>query len=148
VTEPLHLPFRDVTQVPRLLLLGQATSDDLVATLAESEQIELVGRASTADEALRLLADLEPDLILVDIDEESLRDGQAIGRILAARPEAAAVGFTRDADAPWIGDAVRSGLTAVVTLTDGSGEQLVADVCVLAANLGSRPGTTPPAGSR
>jgi DNA-binding NarL/FixJ family response regulator len=148
VTEPLHLPFRDAThQVPRLLLLGPATSEDLVAVLAESDLVELVGSASTTDAALRLLVELEPDLVLMDIDEESLRTGQAIGRILAARPKVAVVGFTRDPDAPWIGDAVRSGLTAAVTLTDGGGEQLVADVCVLAANLGARPETNPPAGS-
>jgi DNA-binding NarL/FixJ family response regulator len=148
VTEPLHRPIPDATRVPRLLVLGKPSSDDLVVALVESEQVELVGVASTTDEALRLLGEFEPDLVLMDIDEEALRNGQAVGRLLAARPDVIVVGVTRNAEAPWIGDAVRGGLTAVVTLTDGGGEQLVADVCVLAANLGARPEADRPTGSR
>lgn len=140
MTEPVQQPFHDHDiQIPRLLLLGRPSQVDLVASLTESEQVRFVGEVSSTDEALRLLDELEPDLVLVDLDEEDTRADQPVGRIIAVRPGVMVVGMTRDTDAPWVGEAVRDGVTAVVSLSeDRGGEQLVADVCVLAATLGAR----------
>jgi DNA-binding NarL/FixJ family response regulator len=140
VPEPVPLPYHDdAIQVPRILLLGRPSQEDVVASLTKSEHVSLVGKVSSTDEALRLLDELEPDLVLIDLDEEDTRADQPVGRIIAARPGVPVVGVTRDTDAPWVGEAVREDLTAVVSLSeDRGGEQLVADVCVLAATLGAR----------
>lgn len=149
MTEPVNLPFPDdVSRVPRLLLLIQPGNGDLLPSLTESEQVELVGNATSADEALRLLDELEPDLVVIDLDDDGTRADQAASRIITARTEVLVVGLTRDTDAPWVGEAVRDGLTAVVSLSEGEEEQLVAEVCVLAATLGARPGETPSSSGR
>ena len=147
--EPVNLPFPDdVIRVPRLLLLIQPGKGDLLPSLAESEQVELVGNASSSDEALRLLVELDPDLVLVDLDDDGSRADQSVSRIIAARPGVLVVGLTRDPGAPWVGEAVRDGLAAVVSLSEGEEDQLVAEVCVLAATLGARPGETPSSSGR
>jgi DNA-binding NarL/FixJ family response regulator len=149
VTEPVHQPFPDdVIRVPRLLLLGQLSNGDLLPKLVESEQVEFVGNASSADEALRLLVELHPDLVLVDLDDDGSRTDQSVSRIVAARTGVLVIGLTRDPAAPWVGQAIRDGLAAVVSLSEGGAEQLVAEVCVLAATLGARPGETPSSSGR
>ena len=149
MTEPVHQPFPDdVIRVPRILLLGQLSNGDLLPSLVESEQVEFVGNASSADEALRLLVELHPDLVLVDLDDDGSRTDQSVSRIIAARTGVLVIGLTRDPGAPWVGQAIRDGLAAVVSLSEGGAEQLVAEVCVLAATLGARPGETPSSSGR
>jgi AmiR/NasT family two-component response regulator len=139
MSEPLPLPLPGrASNVPRLLLLGQPSDADLVDSLAESEQVEFIGKQHTTEEALGHIDGFSPDVVLVNIDDERLR--RELGQVIAARPGVLFVGLTGNREAPWVGETVASGLSAVVTLSEaGGGEQLVADVCVLAMKLGAQP---------
>lgn len=147
MTQSFRLSRQPAAQTPRLLLLGQAERDDLASTLAQSEQIAFVGAAPTVDEALHLVEALQPDLVLVDLDEESLRADRAVEQTRAL-PGIVVVGMTRSAKAPWVGEAVRSGVDAVVNLSEEGGKHLVADVSALAASLGAPPREDQPTDDR
>jgi DNA-binding NarL/FixJ family response regulator len=60
--------------------------------LLERQGIEIVGVASSSDEALRLAQELQPELALVDIDLGAERD---FADLIAASP---AVGFVAKSD--------------------------------------------------
>lgn len=123
---------------PRLLLVVQAPQDELVSALVESEQIEFVGVASSTSEALELAGELEPNLVLVDIDDRELREGGTISRLLAQGRPVQLVGMTREPGAPWIREAVQAGVTATVTRSSGGGDaQLVTDVVLLVSEVGA-----------
>jgi DNA-binding NarL/FixJ family response regulator len=133
-----HSAMEPLRAAPRCLLVSGTSSEDILQTLLDSEQLDLVGQASSTSEALDLLSDLEPDLVLVDIDEEEVRNQRTVERILSARPGTIVVGLTHRPGAPWITDMVQSGLRAVVTADrERGGADVVTDVLLLTAQLGS-----------
>lgn len=63
--------------------------------LLESEQdVLIVGEAGTAEEALRVVQELQPDVILMDIGLPDLSGIEAATRIREIRPQAAVVALT------------------------------------------------------
>lgn len=65
----------------------------LASLVAEIGDVELVGQASTGDEALELNGDLVPDVVLLDVRMPGM-DGVELARRLAATAEPPAVIFT------------------------------------------------------
>jgi two-component system, NarL family, nitrate/nitrite response regulator NarL len=97
----------------RVLLVDD--SEDFLASatrLLESQGLEVVGRAGSGKEALELVDQLDPDLVLVDI-ELGQEDGIALTHALRARtPEAAIVltsAYERDDLAELIGGSSAAG---------------------------------------
>jgi DNA-binding NarL/FixJ family response regulator len=66
----------------------------LKAMLASGENFETVGEASTGEEAVRLAAELRPDVILMDIQMPGLNGIEATRRILKSNPEVGIVVVT------------------------------------------------------
>jgi two-component system response regulator NreC len=63
--------------------------------LLESEQdVQIVGEAGTAREALQAVENLEPDVVLMDIGLPDLSGIEAAERIRSIRPQAAVVALT------------------------------------------------------
>jgi DNA-binding NarL/FixJ family response regulator len=58
----------------------------IVALLQTAEDIEVVGEASTGDEAIELALDLVPDVVLTDLRMPGVNGDEATARILAQRP--------------------------------------------------------------
>ncbi|MDQ1403185.1 MAG: two-component system, NarL family, response regulator DegU [Actinomycetota bacterium] len=75
----------------------------------ENEGFEVVGEAADGEEAVRLTAELLPDIILMDVSMPVLDGVAATQRIHAEFPQIPVVILTMHADQSVLGDAVRAG---------------------------------------
>jgi len=83
--------------------------EGLVAVLEDQTDFEVVGSTGSAEEALSLAGDLQPDVILLDLELPGMSGVEAIPRILQAHPETRVLVFTAyDTDERVFG-AIRAG---------------------------------------
>lgn len=59
----------------------------IVALLSSEPDIEVVGEATSGDEAVELALELGPDLVLMDLRMPGLNGDEATARVLAERPD-------------------------------------------------------------
>lgn len=64
----------------------QIVRGGIVALLESTTDLEVVGQAANGIEAVRLAAELEPDLVLMDLRMPAMDGDEATSRILAAQP--------------------------------------------------------------
>jgi len=77
------------------------------------ERFELVGHACDGDEGVRLVAELRPDAVLMDLHMPVLGGVAATRKIVAADPDACVIAFTASRD-PGEHEAVRRAGAAAV----------------------------------
>jgi DNA-binding NarL/FixJ family response regulator len=81
----------------------------LIAALEDEPDFEVVGGASSAEEALALVKQLEPELVLLDLELPGIDGVEAIPRLIEASPSSRVLVFTAyDTDERVLG-AVKSG---------------------------------------
>jgi DNA-binding NarL/FixJ family response regulator len=95
----------------------------LRALLASHPELRLVGEATSGVEAVRLAAELRPDLILMDLHMPGGDGISAIRQIVAARPESRILVVTMFDDDESVFAAVRAGARGYV-LKDTDDEEL------------------------
>ena len=81
----------------------------LRALLRSAADLDLVGDAATGDEAIRLAADLQPDIILMDINMPGVNGIEATRRILTASPHIGILMLTMFEDDDSVFAAMRAG---------------------------------------
>jgi DNA-binding NarL/FixJ family response regulator len=81
----------------------------LVSTLEDEPDFQVVGAASSAEEALTLAAWLRPDLVLLDLELPGLGGVEAIPGLLAASPGSRVLVFTAYDTEERVLSAVRAG---------------------------------------
>ena len=64
----------------------QIVRGGIVALLQSTDDLEVVGQAANGIEAVRLTAELEPELVLMDLRMPAMDGDEATARILAAQP--------------------------------------------------------------
>jgi len=96
----------------------------LKAMLASGENLETVGEASTGEEAVRLAAELRPDVILMDIQMPGLNGIEATRRILKSNPEVGIVVVTMFEEDDSVFAAMRAGARGYVLKGADAGEVL------------------------
>jgi DNA-binding NarL/FixJ family response regulator len=83
--------------------------DGLRALLRAAPETELVGEATTGDEAIALAASLQPDVILMDIQMPGIGGIEATRQIVQASPHIAVLVVTMFGDDPSVFAAMRAG---------------------------------------
>ncbi len=84
------------------------------AVLADHPEIEIVGEAVDGEEAVRLAAELEPDVVLMDIGMPKLDGIEAARQIRAHRPATRVVAFTGLEDEDSVEKMLEAGATSFV----------------------------------
>lgn len=83
--------------------------EGIKALLAVTEDIEIVGEAEDGDAALQKTQELQPDVILMDINMPELNGIRATGQILEKRPQTRIIMLTMLEDDASVFQAMRAG---------------------------------------
>jgi len=100
------------------------TRAGIQSTLADSEEVEIVGEASTGEEAVERVAELHPDVVFMDVHMPGMGGIEATRIIREEHPGTRVILFTVDDTRPAIADAIQAG-GAGYLLKDVSAAELV-----------------------
>ena len=115
-----------LSSVLRVLLVDDHTLvlDGLASRLELEENIEIIGTASNGLEALEKAAELNPDLVLMDVSMPVLNGLEATKRFKAEQPDIKILMLSMHNDKEYILSLIQSGANGYV-LKDVSSEELV-----------------------
>jgi DNA-binding NarL/FixJ family response regulator len=104
----------------------------LARVLGTAPDLQIVAQASDGNEALELLTQVEPDVILMDLSMPGMDGITATRRILARRPQACVVALTSFGDRDRVITMVDAGARGYL-VKDGDPEELVSAIRAAAA---------------
>jgi DNA-binding NarL/FixJ family response regulator len=120
-------------------MIGVLVADDhplvrqgLRAVLDSADDIALLGEAGDGEAAVRLAAELAPDVVVMDLQMPGLHGIEATRRILAGRPEVAVIVLTMFEDDDTVFAAVAAGAAGYL-LKGADGADIVTAVRAAAA---------------
>ena len=96
--------------------------DGLTTVLSLLPDVEVVGEASDGEQAVRLVAETLPDVVLMDLRMPVLDGVAATAEILRSRPETAVLVLTTYSDDASIAGALRAGARGYLTKDAGRAE--------------------------
>ena len=103
--------------------------------LAQQLNLTVVGEASTGANALKLAAELAPDLIVMDVHLPDMNGVEATRRILGVLPSAKVVVFSGDADRSLVDGALQAGACGYIWKQSAVDELIRAIEIVMAGKL-------------
>lgn len=113
----------------RVLICDDQTvvREGLAAILSTDPEIEVVGLAGDGREALDLVAETSPDVVLMDLKMPGLNGVQATQRLSREYPTVYVLVLTTFADDAWVLDSIRAGASGYL-LKDTRRDELVAAI--------------------
>ena len=115
--------------------------DGLRSLLERSNDLKVVGQASDGLSAVRLAADLSPDLVIMDISLPGLNGIDATRRILEVNPRVKVIALSMHKDGRYIAEALKSGAAGYL-LKESAFDELTAAIrsvmkgtCFLSASI-------------
>lgn len=91
----------------------------MLAEMLELDGFEVVGRAGSGDEAVRLATDTEPDVIVMDLKMPGIDGLETTRRIKETRPGQAVILYTAYLDPVIEAEAKQAGVTLCLGKIDG-----------------------------
>src|SRR5436190_14007616 len=120
-------PFLRRTSVPmRILVVDDhpVTLDGLKSTLATSDEVEIVGQATTGEEAVDAVSQLHPDVVFMDVRMPGMGGIEATRLIREENPATRVILFTVEESRQAIAEAIQAGVSGYL-LKDVTAEELV-----------------------
>jgi DNA-binding NarL/FixJ family response regulator len=113
----------------RVLIVDDQTvvREGLAAILSTDPEIEVVGLAGDGQEALALVAEVQPDVVLMDLKMPVLNGVQATQRLRRSHPDVYILVLSTYAADQWVFDALRAGAAGYL-LKDTRRDELIAAV--------------------
>jgi two-component system response regulator NreC len=103
--------------MPRRILIADdhgVLRAGLHALLNDERDLEVVGQAADSDEALRLARELEPDIVLMDIDMPGCGGIEATRQLMELRPNPCVLILTVHEDKSLLQAAIRAGAAGYI----------------------------------
>ena len=107
-------------------------AEALQVILASDRRLDVVGLASSGEEAVRLASELDPDVVLMDISMPGIGGFEATKQIVAARPGVHVLMVTGSDAGQDVGAARAAGAAGYVTKDHIAADLLVAILDVAA----------------
>lgn len=113
----------------RVLICDDQTvvREGLAAILSTDPELQVVGLASHGQEVLDLVAETQPDVVLMDLKMPVMNGVQATQRLRHAHPGVYVLVLTTFADDQWLLDAIRAGAAGYL-LKDTRRDELIAAI--------------------
>lgn len=130
--------FHGITTVKTTILLVDdhpMLRQGLTRVISRKDEIEVVGEASTAAEALALVTEMGVDLVVMDLHLPDLTGIRAASQILQARPATKIIMFSSDPSRARIDEALETGACGYVLKTDAVSELSDAIAAVMAGKI-------------
>lgn len=99
----------------------------LTTLIATTDDLQIVGEAAGGEQAVEMAADLEPEVVLMDLSMPGMDGVEATRLILAARPEIRVVVLTSFADEERVSDALAAGAVGYL-LKDCDAREVIAAI--------------------
>ena len=84
------------------------------AVLASHDDLEVIGQAADGEQAVKLAAELQPDVIVMDVSMPRMDGIEATARIKAARPTARILALTVHEDSDYVHRLLEAGASGYV----------------------------------
>lgn len=100
------------------------TRDGLRAALGTAEDVEIVGEASSGEEAVKVVNEVEPDVVFMDVRMPGMNGIEATKAIRQGNPGTRVILFTVDESRASIAEAIQAGVSGYL-LKDVGVDELV-----------------------
>jgi len=108
----------------------------LSTLIGTADDLELIGEAEGGEQAVKMIAEREPDVVLMDLSMPGMDGIEATRRTLAANPDVRVVVLTSFADEKRVAEALAAGAIGYL-LKDTDGREILA--AIRAAAMGNAP---------